>query len=113
MIITEYNCLVVNSKIALARMIVKNSGLLILDEPSSALDPIAEDELITTIMDLAYNKTLIIISHRLSTTKMCDRIFVMDNGEIVEEGTHEELMQQNGLYAKMFNVQSEKYYSSS
>lgn len=100
-------------KIALARMIVKNSGLLILDEPSSALDPIAEDELITTIMDLAYNKTLIIISHRLSTTKMCDRIFVMDNGEIVEEGTHEELMQQNGLYAKMFNVQSEKYYSSS
>jgi ATP-binding cassette subfamily B protein len=96
-------------KLALARVFAKDSSIIILDEPSSALDPISEHNLYKNVMELADNKTVIFISHRLSTTKMADRIFFFENGMITEEGTHEELMQTGGTYAEMFNLQASKY----
>ena len=96
-------------KIAIARAFAKNSDILILDEPSSALDPIAEYELNKTIEAAAKDRTVIFISHRLSTTRMADRIYLFDGGKITEQGSHEELMKQDGTYAKMFRVQAKKY----
>ena len=96
-------------KIAIARAFAKNSDILILDEPSSALDPIAEYELNKTIEAAAKDRTVIFISHRLSTTRMADRIYLFDGGKITEQGNHEELMKQDGTYAKMFRVQAKKY----
>ncbi|MDE5604507.1 MAG: ABC transporter ATP-binding protein, partial [Eubacterium sp.] len=81
----------------------------IMDEPSANLDPVAEYNLNKAMMEAAENKTVIFISHRLSTTRNADRIYVMENGTIVESGTHNELMNQNGKYAYMFNLQAEKY----
>ena len=80
-----------------------------MDEPSSALDPIAEYELNQSILKNAEGRTVIFISHRLSTTRMADKIYMFDGGEIVESGSHEELMAKNGKYAYMFNLQAEKY----
>lgn len=96
-------------KIAVARAFYKNCPYVIMDEPSANLDPIAEYNLNKAMMEAAENKTVIFISHRLSTTRNADRIFVMENGEIVESGTHTELMDKNGKYAYMFNLQAEKY----
>lgn len=96
-------------KLALARVFAKDSNIIILDEPSSALDPVSEHNLYKNVMELADNKTVIFISHRLSTTKMADRIFFFENGMITEEGTHEELMLIGGKYAEMFNLQASKY----
>lgn len=96
-------------KIAIARIFAKNCSCVILDEPSSALDPISEYKLNQTMMTLSEHKTVIFISHRLSTTCMADRIIMLENGEIIEEGTHHDLMQQNGKYAEMFLKQAEKY----
>lgn len=98
-------------KIAIARALYKRNSIIIMDEPSSALDPISEYHLNKTIIDAAKDKTVIFISHRLSTTKMADRIFYFENGEITEQGSHEELLEQNGKYAYMFNLQAEKYRS--
>ena len=83
--------------------------IVILDEPSSALDPIAEYELNQSILKHAEGKTVIFISHRLSTTRHADRIYMFEEGRIIESGSHDELMLLNGKYAEMFNVQSEKY----
>ena len=80
-----------------------------MDEPSSALDPIAEYELNHSILKNAEGKTVIFISHRLSTTRMADKIYMFDSGEIIESGSHDELMQLNGKYAEMYRVQGEKY----
>jgi len=96
-------------KIAIARAFYKNSDLIILDEPSSALDPDAEYELNKAISDYAKDKTVIFISHRLSTTRNADRIYMFSDGEIIESGSHDELMKLNGKYAYMFNLQAEKY----
>lgn len=96
-------------KLALARVLVKNSQIVIFDEPSSALDPIAEEELYQNILNNIDNKIVIFITHRLSTVKLADYIYVIDNGEIIESGTHEELINLNGTYAQMFNSQTEKY----
>ena len=96
-------------KIAIARVFAKNCDLMILDEPSSALDPIAEYKLNQAITEKTKDKTVIFIAHRLSTTRMADRIYMFDSGKIVEEGSHEELMKLNGRYAEMFKVQAEKY----
>ncbi len=96
-------------KIAIARAFAQNSDILILDEPSSALDPIAEYELNKTIEAAAKDRTVIFVSHRLSTTKMADQIYLFDGGKITEQGSHEELMKQDGTYAKMFRVQAKKY----
>ncbi len=96
-------------KIAIARVFAKNCDLMILDEPSSALDPIAEYNLNQAITEKTKDKTVIFIAHRLSTTRMADRIYMFDSGSIVEEGSHDELMELNGKYAEMFRVQAEKY----
>lgn len=98
-----------SQKIAIARAFYKNCPYVILDEPSANLDPIAEYNLNQAMIEAAQNKTVIFISHRLSTTVNADRIYVMENGEIIESGSHEELMAKNGTYAYMFNLQAEKY----
>lgn len=96
-------------KIALARVLYANAEIIILDEPSSALDPLAEYQLNRAITELAKEKTVITISHRLSTTRFVDKIYMFEGGEIVEQGNHDFLVKMNGKYAEMFNVQAEKY----
>ena len=96
-------------KVAIARAFYKNADIIILDEPSSALDPDAEYELNNAISEYAETRTVIFISHRLSTTRNADRIYVFDEGKIVETGTHEELIAANGKYAYMFNLQAQNY----
>lgn len=99
-------------KIAIARAFYKNADLIILDEPSSALDPDAEYALNQAISEYADDKTVIFISHRLSTTRHADRIYMFEDGGLIECGTHEALMAANGKYAYMFNLQAEKYRHS-
>lgn len=98
-------------KVAIARLFAKKERMhiAILDEPSSALDPKAEYELNQNILNKAEDATVIFISHRLSTTRDADRIYMFENGEIIEQGTHQELMGKNGQYAEMFCCQA-KYY---
>ncbi len=96
-------------KIAIARAFYKECPYIILDEPSANLDPVSEYELNHAMMTGAENKTVIFISHRLSTTRNADRIFMMENGKIIESGSHEELMALEGKYAQMFTLQAEKY----
>lgn len=96
-------------KIAIARVFAKPYDLIIMDEPSSALDPMAEYELNRHIKEFAADKTTIFISHRLSTTHHVDRIYMFEDGRIIESGSHDELMALDGKYAEMFNVQAEKY----
>ena len=96
-------------KVALARAILRDSQILILDEPTSAMDAKAEAELFERFHELAQGRTAILISHRLSTVKMADRIFVVDQGQIVEQGTHDELMAQQGLYTNLFLTQAQHY----
>ncbi len=98
-----------SQKVAVARAFYKDCPYVILDEPSANLDPIAEYNLNKAMMDAAAHKTVIFISHRLSTTVIADRIYVMENGRIIDSGTHEELMAKGGTYAYMFNLQAEKY----
>jgi len=96
-------------KLALARAIYKDAETLVLDEPTSALDPIAEYELFAKLSDISENKTTVFISHRLSSTKFCDKIIVLSDGEIAECGSHTELMARHGAYVGLFNAQA-RYY---
>jgi ATP-binding cassette, subfamily B, bacterial len=96
-------------KVSLGRIFYKDSPFFILDEPSSALDPISEYNVNNTIMKTSRDKTVIFISHRLSTTKMADTIYMLENGAIIEQGTHDALMRRDGKYARMFNLQAAKY----
>lgn len=96
-------------KLALARAFFRNAPILILDEPTSAIDAKAEYEIFEKVQHLQKDKTVIIISHRFSTVRNADRIFVLDNGKIIEKGNHKQLMQQNGLYAELFNIQAQGY----
>ncbi len=96
-------------KIAIARAFLKNPHTYILDEPSSALDPISEYNLNRTLFELSKDKTVIFISHRLSTTRMAEQIYMMEQGRVIEEGNHEELLARGGRYAEMFEKQAEKY----
>lgn len=98
-----------SQKAAIARMFMRNMPIAILDEPSSALDPIAEYRLNKSMLENAENQAVILISHRLSTTKDADRIILLENGSIAESGTHSELIANCGIYAKMWSVQAEKY----
>lgn len=96
-------------KIALARVFAHNFGLLLLDEPSSALDPIAEYKMTETILGVANKATTIIVAHRLSMIRNVNKIVVMDNGSVIEVGSHEELMLSKGKYYEMFTKQAENY----
>lgn len=95
--------------ISLARAYFKDCDYMILDEPSAALDPISEDRIFEQLYCLSEGKSSITISHRLSNTMLADRILVIDDGSIIEQGTHFELMKRNGKYANMFNLQASKY----
>ena len=96
-------------KVAIARMFMRDMPIAILDEPSSALDPIAEYRLNKSMLENTENQAVILISHRLSTTKDADRIILLENGSIAESGTHSELLAKCGTYAQMWQVQAEKY----
>ncbi len=96
-------------KLAMARTLYKNAPVIILDEPTSALDPIAEAEIYAKFHDITRDKTAIYISHRLSSCRFCDKIAVLDNGEIVQYGNHKELMESDGLYSTMWNMQAQYY----
>lgn len=96
-------------KLIFARALYRDAGVLILDEPTAALDALAENEIYERYADFARDKTSFFVSHRLSSTRFCDRIILIDGGKVAEEGTHEELLARNGLYAKMFEMQSQYY----
>ena len=96
-------------KLMLARALYKDAPVLILDEPPAALDAIAENEIYQDYAQLAAGKTSLFISHRLASTRFCDRILFMDHGQVLESGTHEQLMAKAGHYAHMYQIQS-KYY---
>lgn len=98
-----------SQKLAIARVFYQKAGLMILDEPSSALDPIAEYQLNHAMLKATRDKTVIFISHRLSTTRLADYIVMLEQGQIVEQGTHEGLLKKNGKYAQMWRVQAGAY----
>ena len=101
-----------SQKIAISRVFAHDYGLIIMDEPSSSLDPIAEHELYNHIDEVSKDKAVIFISHRLSTTRNADYIYMFDKGRVIEAGTHKQFMDLDGKYAEMFNVQAEKYRSN-
>ena len=98
-----------NQKIALARAIYKNGSVIILDEPTAHLDAIAEKRIYDNYLEITDNKISVFISHRLASTKFCDNIIMIEDGEIAETGSHDSLIEQNGKYAEMFNIQSVYY----
>lgn len=96
-------------RLMLARALYKNGPILVLDEPTAALDPIAENDIYMKYNEMTQGKTSLFISHRLASTRFCDRIILLADGKIAEEGTHEELMALNGRYSELFEIQS-RYY---
>jgi ATP-binding cassette subfamily B protein len=96
-------------KLALARLFTSDKQILVLDEPSSALDPISEHKIFKLIFNNLKEKTILFISHRLYSATLADTIIVMDNGMIIEKGSHSELIKRNGKYAQLFNAQTESY----
>jgi ATP-binding cassette, subfamily B, bacterial len=96
-------------KVALARAFLRESQLIVLDEPTSAMDPKAEYEVFQKFRDLTRDQMAVLVTHRLSTVKMADRIYVLDKGRIIEQGSHAELLQLKGTYARLFEVQAQSY----
>ena len=96
-------------KIAIARALFRNADITILDEPSSALDPKAEDFILKSFDKHCRNKGAIVVSHRLSSIYMVNRIFLIEKGMLLEQGTHDELIQLNGKYAELYRIQADKY----
>ena len=99
-------------KLAIARAFYSKSDILILDEPTASLDPIAEQEIFNQFDELRRDKTTIFVSHRLSSATIASKIIVLENGELVEEGTHKELMQKGGRYCELFSTQAKRYIES-
>ena len=98
-----------NQKVSTARLFAKDFEIAVLDEPSSALDPIAEYKMYENLIDVTKGKTVIFISHRLSSAVLSDNIIVLSNGKIIEQGSHNELMKNGGEYEKMFTLQASNY----
>ena len=98
-----------SQKLAISRTFYKNAHFALLDEPSSALDPMSEYQFNQSMHDAAYDKSVIFISHRLSTTRRADRIYMMENGSIIEQGSHDELLELKGKYCEMWDVQAGRY----
>ena len=96
-------------RLMLARALYRDGAVLVLDEPTAALDPITESEIYLKYSEMTQGKTSLFISHRLASTRFCDRIILLENGSIAEEGSHEALLQRGGSYAKLFSVQR-RYY---
>ena len=96
-------------KLALARVFASNKKIVVLDEPTSALDPISEYKVFSRLLEHLHEKTVIIISHRLTATKNADKIYMIENGKIIESGKHQQLMDLGGKYAEMYSLQAEKY----
>ena len=101
-----------NQRLLLARALYQNGAVLVLDEPTAALDPIAESQVYDAYQEYSHDRTSIFISHRLASTGFSDRIVMLEKGKIVEMGTHQELMEKNGAYAQMYQVQSSYYQES-
>ena len=98
-------------RVSIARALALKPEVLLFDEPTSALDPLAELALFSRLADIADGRTTLFISHRLSSTKFCDRILVLSDGKISEIGSHDTLMEKDGIYADLFHTQA-KYYES-
>ena len=96
-------------RLMLARALYKDAPIIVLDEPTAALDPIAEDDIYRKYHELTDARTSVYISHRLASTRFCDRIILLENGGICEEGSHEELLRKGGRYADLYQVQSQYY----
>lgn len=96
-------------KIALARALYKDAPVIILDEPTAALDPRAEYEIYQQFNDIVHGKTAVYISHRLSSTRFCDVIAVLNRGKLTEYGSHDDLIKQDGLYKELFDMQAQFY----
>lgn len=96
-------------KLALAKALYKDAPVLLLDEPTAALDPIAEQEMYLSYAEFSKGRSSVFISHRLASTRFCDRIILIADGGIAEEGTHAELMALDGKYAELFEMQSSYY----
>lgn len=96
-------------RLAMARALYKGGKVVILDEPTAALDALAEDKMYREFEKMIQGKTAVFISHRLGSTRFCDKIAMFEDGTVVEEGTHDELMAKNGKYAYMFQIQSQYY----
>jgi len=95
--------------VSLARAYFKDCEYMVLDEPSAALDPISEDKIFEQLYRLSEGKSSVTISHRLSNTTLADKILVLKDGRIIEQGSHSNLLNQNGEYAHLFNLQASKY----
>ena len=98
-----------NQKVSTARLFARNYEMAILDEPSSALDPIAEYKMYENLIKATKDKTVMYISHRLSSAVLSDKVYVLGNGQILESGTHEKLLTSGGKYSEMFNLQASAY----
>jgi len=99
-------------RVALARAFFRDAPFVIMDEPTAALDPLAEYRIFESIRHAFSGRTVLFISHRFSSVRLADRILVMHGGELTEEGTHEELMAADGRYARMFTLQASAYLGS-
>ena len=96
-------------RLAIARGLYRQHNLIVLDEPTAAIDPLKETEIYQKFAESAKNKTAVIITHRLGSAKIADRIVVLDRGRIAEQGTHEELMGRKGIYSEMYHEQAKWY----
>ena len=97
-------------RIAIARGLYRTNEFIVLDEPTSAIDPIEEDEIYTKFQQMVEDKCALIVTHRLGSARLADKIIVMDKGSIIETGTHEELLQLKSSYQKMWQSQAQWYY---